>query len=111
MIALMALFYADWTTPGGDFDATASAALDVGGVGYYVWSSAGLLTDVEFWRSNPGDNFGWLLMAPEKVPSTAKRFDTRNNPDPLVRPVLYVEYELSVQNVESTWGRTKALTR
>src|SRR5262249_58093735 len=50
-----------WTTPGGDFVATASASTPVGGVANYQWAGAGVKADVEGWLSNPSTNFGWLL--------------------------------------------------
>jgi hypothetical protein len=50
-----------WTTPGGDFVATASASTSVNGVGSYQWTGAGLVGDVQQWLSNPSMNFGWIV--------------------------------------------------
>lgn len=82
-----------WTTVGGDFAATASATQTVGDIGYYTWgSSAQMVTDVQGWLTSPASNFGWLLKGDESGPSTAKRFDSRENEDPAVRPVLTITY-------------------
>ncbi len=83
-----------WTTPGGDFVPTASATTTVGGVGLYTWSSPGMGADVQAWLSTPSTNDGWLLLGNEATSSTAKRFDTKENPDPAGRPVLLIMYTL-----------------
>lgn len=83
-----------WTTPGGDFVATASATTTVGSViGFYTWGpTAGMVADVQTWLDTPATNFGWLLLGNETTMTTAKRFNTRENSDPTSRPVLIVEY-------------------
>jgi hypothetical protein len=47
-----------WTTPGGDFVATASATTTVNGVGSYQWTGAG-----------PTHSNGWTIRAPISVGS------------------------------------------
>lgn len=47
-----------WTTAGGDFTATASAAQAVTGNGAYNFTSALLAADVQFWVNNAASNFG-----------------------------------------------------
>ena len=55
-----------WTTPGGDFNPTASASRSVGANGSYTWgSTAQLAADVQSWLDNPASNFGWLVKGPE----------------------------------------------
>ena len=82
-----------WTSPGGDFDPTASATQSVAGLGSYTWgSSSGMVADVQAWLDNPSANFGWLLMGNEDVLATAKRFDSRENATPANRPILSVTY-------------------
>jgi len=79
-----------WAAPGGDFAAAASATTMVGTSGSYAWASPGLLADVAGWVADPATNFGWLVLGDEAATGTAKRFDSRENPDEAVRPVLVV---------------------
>jgi hypothetical protein len=82
-----------WTTPGGDFSATVSAATTVSNVNAtYTWSGSGLLADVQAWVSNSTTNFGWVILGNETNAGGAQRFNTRentNNP-----PQLTVTYQL-----------------
>jgi hypothetical protein len=90
-------FYNDqfWQNAGGDFDPQTRAAQIVIGPGFYTWSSPGLVADVQSWLNSPGSNFGWLVLGNEELDSTTKRFDSRQNNDPAVRPTLVVEYQLA----------------
>jgi hypothetical protein len=81
-----------WANTGGTFVAAPSLSAPVGNVDFYDLQSQGLVDDVQFWLDNPGSNFGWIFRGNETAPGTAKRFDTRENPDPNVRPVLSVTY-------------------
>lgn len=81
-----------WTTLGGDFALSASDTQIVFGPGFYTWSSSEMVADVQSWLDNPSESFGWLLLGDESTPSTAKRFDSRQHPDPGVRPVLTLVY-------------------
>jgi len=82
-----------WDTPGGDFDAAPSAERIIGAAeGYYEWSSPGLALDVQAWLNGDAVDFGWIMICGELDASTAKRFDSRENPDTLLRPTLVVEY-------------------
>jgi hypothetical protein len=82
-----------WSTPGGDFDAAPLASLVVFGHGHYTWSSnAPLVSLVQEWLDEPATNFGLLVHGEEAIDTTAKRFDSREHPDPAVRPLLLVEY-------------------
>jgi len=82
-----------WGAAGGDFSAVASASQTVGPVGFYEWgSTAQMVGDVQGWLDSPTDNFGWILLGNETAPATSKRFDTREHPDPSVRPVLTITY-------------------
>lgn len=82
-----------WTTPGGDFNPTASASTVVGkNVGAYTWgSSSQMISDVQGWLDNPSTNFGWLLKGPEGLRS-AKRFNSRENSDASTWPTLTVTF-------------------
>lgn len=81
-----------WSTPGGDFLPDASAAAIVSNVGVYQWSSPAMIADVQSWLDGGAANFGWALLGDESAASTAKRFDSRENPDPALRPMLIVQY-------------------
>jgi hypothetical protein len=82
-----------WTTPGGDFNSTPSAAVDVTTtVAFYNWSSANVTADVQNWLDSPGANFGWLLHGDESSAQTIKRFDARNHSNASFRPTLTIQY-------------------
>ncbi|MEW6250669.1 MAG: DNRLRE domain-containing protein [Planctomycetota bacterium] len=88
-------FYAsqhNWTTPGGDFAQSPSATASVAGIGYYTWTGAGLLADVQSWLATPAGNFGWAVRGNETAIRSTKRFGTRENTEPLYRPALRIEY-------------------
>jgi hypothetical protein len=83
-----------WNTPGGDFEATASATSAVSEVAgsTAVWDSAGLVSDVQGWLDTPGSNFGWLLMGDEVNDRTARGFGSRESVTS-VGPMLTVTFE------------------
>ena len=83
-----------WNVQGGDFISAASATTTVDQVGAYTWSSDGMVADVQGWLDQPSTNFGWVIIATnfESTSMTAKRFDTKENADPTVQPVLAVTY-------------------
>jgi hypothetical protein len=82
-----------WSSIGGDFSGTVSASQSVGGIGFYTWGSTPqMVTDVQEWLDNDTTNFGWLVLCDESSPSTAKRFDSRQNTIAANRPVLRVAY-------------------
>ena len=82
----------DWATLGGDFSATTTASTSVAGTGSYTWASAQMAADVQGWLDKPSTNFGWLLQSNESQASTAKRFDSRENPTVSNRPTLLVQF-------------------
>jgi uncharacterized repeat protein (TIGR01451 family) len=87
-----------WATLGGEFSPTASASISVGGINFYTWGSTPqMVADVQGWVDDPDGNFGWLLQGNETVAKTAKRFDSRENPDPANRPMLIIEYSPAAQ--------------
>lgn len=82
-----------WGSSGGDFDAAPSAATTVASVGFYTWGpDGGIVADVQGWLDGSLANHGWLLAGDESAQLTAKRFDTRENPNQSLRPVLRVVY-------------------
>ena len=82
-----------WANAGGDFNAAASATTSVNLPGRYEWTSAQMASDVQGWLDDDASNHGWLMLNDEKVTS-AKRFNTRNDPNSSLRPVLTVVYSM-----------------
>ena len=81
-----------WAAAGGDFSPTVSASKDVDDFRFHSWSGAQMVADVESWLDTPADNFGWIIIGNETDSRSARRFDSRENPDMLVRPQLRVTY-------------------
>lgn len=82
-----------WLTPGGDFEPIPSASTTVGStLGRYSWMSTQVTADVQGWVDTPGSNFGWVVIGNEASPQTAKRFDSKDNNNPAVRPTLSIEF-------------------
>jgi hypothetical protein len=88
-----------WNTPGGDFDATASASTIVAGNGLYNWSSPGLVADVQQWVSDPATNFGWVILGNEAADTSAKRFDSRENGIPANVPRLQITFSVVLEQI------------
>jgi hypothetical protein len=90
-----------WSAPGGsaitgspDFIGTPSATATIGSVFQrYAWGpTEGMAADARLWLTQPAANFGWMLIADETLPTTAKRFDSRESPTLESRPFLRVSY-------------------
>ena len=87
-----------WGTAGGDFVAGSSASDAVGAcsaanpVGA-VFSSAGVVADVQAWVGDASSNNGWILIGDESIEHTARRFASREHSDESIRPVLVVEFQ------------------
>ena len=86
-----------WEVPGvgGSTDAAAaSSSVLVGELGNYIFpATSTLVGDLELWRTNPGANFGWLLISEDEVtPQTARHFAARE--DAANAPLLTVNYTL-----------------
>ncbi len=83
-----------WLEPGGDFNSVPSSATSVDQPGFVTFHSTGALTgDVQEWLDAPSTNHGWALVGDESASSTVKRFDSRENEDPALRPVLIVQFD------------------
>ena len=100
-----------WTTPGGDFSAapSATAFVEVEGV-YHVWSSPGLIADVQAWVSNPASNFGWAIIGNEIDPGSAAKFGTSEHGTSINRPRLDVTFTTSTPTPTPTATATVAPT-
>jgi hypothetical protein len=88
-------FFADsfWNRAGGDFDPTPSGVALVDQIGSYSWgSTAAMVSDVQEWLDHPETAYGWALLGDETLPTTVKRFDSRESPEAANRPLLYVEF-------------------
>lgn len=85
-----------WTTPGGDFLESPSTIATISDLGSYTWpSTPTLIADLADMRASPSANFGFLLLGDEfSNPPTAKRFNSRENPDPATRPTLTITYTI-----------------
>ncbi len=83
-----------WNTPGGDFDPNSIGSAIVGDVGFYSWTSADMLSDVQAWIKNPQSSFGWMLRGDESTAGTARRFDSSESLDSSLVPTLVIEYTL-----------------
>ena len=80
-----------WTTAGGDFAAVPSAVLQMGDPAPYLFNLPGITADVQAWV-NGTPNHGWALLGDETRDATARRFNSRNDPD--TGPMVVVEYLL-----------------
>lgn len=88
----------NWTTPGGDFDASALATTSVNGNGNYVWTSSDMKTYVQNFVDGTGFNLGWILLGDESNTQTAKRFGSKENTDPSKVPSLSITYSAPCVN-------------
>ena len=83
----------NWTTPGGDFSATASSTVQIGPIGVYTFNStAAMVSDVQDWLGNASSNFGWIVIGNEAVAQSMKVFSSREDTVADKRPVLIVKY-------------------
>ncbi len=97
----------NWTTAGGDFTATASAGTSIAGTGFYTWTDAGMIADVQNWLNNTAANFGWILLCNETTGATARRFASRENATIVNRPSLSVTYSTVVPVTLSYFAGSK----
>lgn len=85
-----------WSTPGGDFDASASASANVGttlGARYSWPSTPALVNDVQKWLDDPDSNSGWMLKAfDEALPVTLRGFYSGDVATSSLRPQLHVTF-------------------
>jgi hypothetical protein len=83
-----------WALAGGDVTASSASALVDQPGDYEFGPTPEMAADVRAWLAAPGENHGWLLRGDESQPGTSKRFDSRENEDVSLRPVLVVEFAL-----------------
>jgi len=101
-----------WATPGGDFVAGASCTIGVSAVSPQTCTfgpTAGMTADVQGWLNAPATNFGWMLIGDESATATARRFNSRENPDPATRPQLIVNYTPPAQGCYANCDHSTAV--
>ncbi len=81
-----------WENPGGDFESTASASINVSGLGKVEWRGSGLLTDINLWLADSLTNKGWILIGEENISMTSKRYISKDHPNSDTRPSLTLYY-------------------
>jgi hypothetical protein len=81
-----------WSAPGGDFVPLASATAAASATGFALWNSQQMVADIQGWLEQPATSFGWIVIGDESISSTSMRFDSRENSDPSLRPLLTIEY-------------------
>lgn len=81
-----------WSTPGGTFEPIPSASTITPELGLFSFSSTQMIADVQSWLDAPSANFGWIIRGDESTVGTAKRFDSRENPDANLHPALTISF-------------------
>jgi len=86
-----------WSSPGGDFDASARALAAIGatlGVRYSWPSTPALVNDVQAWLDDPESNSGWMLkVVDETLPITLRGFYSGDVATSSLRPQLLVTFD------------------
>lgn len=84
-----------WSSPGGDYNSTASATISSVGAGTVTISSPGITADVQTFVTNSASNFGWVVVgSAESTTSTALRFASSENPTTSSRPQISITYNV-----------------
>ena len=97
-----------WTTAGGDFSSTSSAATLVDAHSTtYTWSDPQMVADVQSWVNASASNFGWILLGNETSTQTAKRFASVENATVANRPLLTVTYAVSLNSLVLDFAATE----
>ncbi|MEK7781878.1 MAG: DNRLRE domain-containing protein [Verrucomicrobiota bacterium] len=86
-----------WGVPGAqanvDYVSAASASAPITpGPSVNFFNSAEMLNDVALWRTDPGTNFGWILIADNELAGSGKQIASRE--DTVQPPLLIVTYTL-----------------
>ena len=75
------------------FESASQIIYETGGSPYIHGPTTELASDVQSWLQNPAANFGWIYLCGEEGTTfTAKRFGSRENSNPGVRPQLLLTY-------------------
>ncbi|MBX3407133.1 MAG: multicopper oxidase domain-containing protein [Phycisphaeraceae bacterium] len=82
-----------WSTPGGDFSGANSAMLMIPATtGFYTFTGAGLIADVQAWVNAAAPNAGWIIRGDEGSSSNTRRYSSRQSTTVANRPQLTVVY-------------------
>ncbi len=87
-----------WAAGGGaennEFAATPSSTIFIDSLGTYEIEVTGeTIADVQFWLDHPESNFGWMFKSEdERQNFSARRFISREYPDPSLAPTLAINY-------------------
>lgn len=90
---------AEWGNSGGTYVSTASATTLVGAPeAVYIWSSPGMVADVQSWVNGSSGNFGWILLGDEQSNFSVREFVSRDIGDISkdLRPGLSITYTVPV---------------
>jgi hypothetical protein len=85
-----------WISPGGDYNPISSATTSINSTGFFTWSSADMVSDVQSWLSTPATNYGWILLCNETATGTARRFASKENAVIANRPSLSITYSTTL---------------
>ena len=82
-----------WSTPGGSFNATASATLIVtpSDGPLLTWTSTAMKSDVQGWLNTPASNAGWIIRSDETTNLTASQYSSKQTGG--VPPALTLTYD------------------
>ena len=88
-----------WTTPGGDFVASSSAAANVNAGSVSTWTGSNMVKDVQDWIAGKASNFGWILIGDESAAGSAVRLNSRTSGSGT--PALVITYTAPVVVVDT----------
>jgi hypothetical protein len=81
-----------WVNRGGDFSNLVSGTTNIGAIGQYTFTGAGMRSDVQGWVDGTKPNYGWMMTSDlEFLTSIAKRISSREA-TAANRPLLTVVY-------------------
>ena len=82
----------DWQIVGGNFVTAPSATQPLSSSGPITWNSPTLISDVQSWVDDPGQNFGWIILVDESASGAATIFGSRENSSTGSRPKLTIDF-------------------
>ncbi|MCB1603615.1 MAG: DNRLRE domain-containing protein [Xanthomonadales bacterium] len=90
----------NWTNPGGDFTASASASapFDQNSSSIQFLSSTDLVNDVTAWVQDANSNHGWLIKGDEVNSGNARGVSSREGSTPPVLTIQYIVPDLIFAN-------------
>jgi hypothetical protein len=79
-----------WTTPGGDFNATADTTTPRHSLVECSWYEFDVTSRVQAWINNPAGNYGWVVKATDEMASIQDEFASSDHGTADLRPKLVV---------------------